>query len=192
MPRTICRSGLLLLMCLAATMVAAQVANPAAQTPASQAPQTAANHPKIENPGRANGPKPPDMVCFGYYPSWSVQFGNGEARYLGINEPDQYFKGDFYWVEADKVWEWHRAARVAPSEGGSSLSATIRKEACNDPLRQTSYPYSADVYLSQGDMVSGCCRKLLSGEAPIGRHAVPPSAAGATSMPAHEPAQQAR
>ena len=43
----------------------------------------------------------------GYGPSWSVQFVRREARYLGINQPDQYFTGAFYWVANEKAWDWH-------------------------------------------------------------------------------------
>jgi uncharacterized membrane protein len=115
-------------------------------------------------------PKPPDMVCFGYGPKWSVQFVNGGARYLGINQPDQDFSGDFYWVPEDNAWSWHRANGLAPANGGYALSATIQKASCNDPVRKQTYPYSAQVNLPQGDMVSGCCRKLKPGEAPVGKH----------------------
>ncbi len=38
-------------------------------------------------------PKPPDMVCFGEGPKWSIQFVSWGARYLGINQPDQ----DYPW-----------------------------------------------------------------------------------------------
>ena len=83
------------------------------------------------------------MVCFGYGPRWSIQFINGEARYLGINQPDQNFLGDFYWVPEDKAWEWHRANDLAPMNGNYGLSATIQKASCNDPVRKQTYPYSA-------------------------------------------------
>ncbi len=169
--------ALLMMVCFAVLTAAAQMSDPA-QTPTSQASQaqTPANLPRVQHPGGHNGPKPPDMVCFGYYPSWSLQFGNGEARYLASNEPDQTFLGDFYWVPGDNVWEWHRANGLATTGGGYGLSASIQKESCNDTVRNTTYPYSASVYLPQGDMVSGCCRKLLPGEAPIGRHGLPSSA----------------
>jgi len=117
------------------------------------------------------------MVCFGYYPNWSIQFTNGEARYVGFNEPDQYFEGDFYWVASENAWEWHRANGLAPANGGYALSATIEKAACQDPVQKTTDSYSASVYLPQGDMVSGCCRKLKPGEAVIGHHGVPQNAA---------------
>ncbi len=190
MRRTISWLSVVLLIAVAASTAAAQASDAGAQSATSQGPTS---HPRIDNPGRATGAKPPDMVCFGYYPNWSIQFGSGEARYLGVNEPDQYFKGDFYWVEEDKVWEWHRSARVAPSTTGSpSLSATIRRESCKDPVRQTGYPFAADVYLPQGDMVSGCCRKLLPGEAAIGKHGVPPATAGTAAPPVRQPSQPAR
>jgi uncharacterized membrane protein len=108
------------------------------------------------------------MVCFGYGPKWSIQFINGEARYLGINQPDQYFSGDFYYVPQDKAWEWHRANGLAPMNGSFGLSANIQKQACQDPVRKQTYPYSAQINLPQGDMVNGCCRKLRPGEAPVG------------------------
>ena len=94
--------------------------------------------PQLLQPGAANPDpsKPPDMVCFGYGPKWSVQFINGEARYLGVNQPDQTFLGDFYWVPEDKAWEWHRANGLAPMNGGYGLSATIQKQACTDPVRK--------------------------------------------------------
>ncbi len=128
------------------------------------------------------------MVCFGYYPNWSVQFTNGEARYLGYNENDRYFEGDFYCVPADNAWEWHRANGLPTANGSYGLSATIEKTTCHDPVQKTTNPYSAQVYLPQGDMVSGCCRKLKPGEAAIGHHGVPRNAA-AQGTPAPAAAQ---
>ncbi len=122
MERTILRVGLFLLLAVAGVSVSAQA--PATQSPSSQA-----------------APKPPDMVCFGYGPKWSVQFINGEARYLGINQPDQYFLGDFYYVPEDKSWAWHRADGLAPMNGGYALSATIQKTArAADPVRKANLP----------------------------------------------------
>ncbi len=148
MQRTIFRAVVFLILMMTGIAAAAQTEAPADQTP----------------------PKPPDMVCFGYGPKWSVQFINGEARYLGMNQPDQTFLGDFYWVPEDKAWEWHRADGLAPVNGGYALSATIQKAACADPVRKRTYPYSSQVNLPQGDMVSGCCRKLRPGEAPVGKN----------------------
>ena len=52
-------------------------------------------------------------------------------------------------------------------------------------MKKTSNPYSAEVYLPQGDMVSGCCRKLKPGEAVIGPHGAPQNAAAqGTTAPA--------
>src|SRR4051794_39548205 len=103
MRRTIFIGAIFPLICLFSIAVTAQSSNSAAQTPSSQAPQTAVGRsPLVENPALPNSPKAPDMVCFGYYPSWSVQFINGEARYLGDNEPDRYFRGNFYWVPDEK------------------------------------------------------------------------------------------
>ena len=63
--------------------------NPLAPPPASPASQTPP-------------PKPPDMVCWGSGPNWSIQFVSWGARYLGINQPDQDFLGGFFWVPEDK------------------------------------------------------------------------------------------
>ncbi len=154
MERRMFRAGLFLILMTAGISAAAQ-------TSSNQTPN-----------------KPPDMVCFGYGPNWSIQFINGEARYLGINQPDQYFSGDFYYVPEDKAWEWHRANGLAPMNGGYSLSANIQKQACQDPVRKETYPYSAQINLPQGDMVSGCCRKLRPGEAPVGKHGLQQTAPG--------------
>ena len=133
---------------------------------------------QILYPEQKNAPKPPDMVCFGYGPKWSVQFVNGAARYLGVNQPDQTLLGDFYWVAQDKAWEWHRANDLAPMNGSYGMSATIQKQACTDPVRKQTYPYSAQVNLPQGDIVSGCCRKLEPGEAAVGKHGLQQTAPG--------------
>jgi uncharacterized membrane protein len=135
-------------------------ANPTAQPPAKPASQ---------------GPsKPPDMVCFGSGPRWSIQFVSWGARYLGINEPDQDFIGGFDWVPAQKVWVWQRQSGLAPSSG-YALSATIKKASCTDTLHQQSFAYSAQVNMPTGDIVNGCCRKLKPGEAPVGPRGVPSS-----------------
>lgn len=178
----------LLLFLAIAISALGQSANPAA-TVTSQGPTAppAAQSPRIEHPGVPKERNAPDMVCFGYYPNWSVQFTNGEARYVGFNEPDKYFEGDFYWVAAENAWEWHRANGLAPLNGGYALSATIEKSACQDPVQKTTNPFSASIYLPEGDMVSGCCRKLKPGEAVIGHHGVPQNAATqgtTTPMPA--------
>jgi uncharacterized membrane protein len=137
--------------------------NPLAPPPAAATPQ-----------GQAPPPKPPDMVCFGYGPNWSIQFVSWGARYLGINQPDQDFLGQFVWVAQDKTWAWQRQNGLAPMNGQYDLSATIKKASCNDPVRKETFPYSSQVNLPSGDMVSGCCRKLRAGEAPVGPHGVPP------------------
>ena len=72
-------------------------------------------------------PKPPDMVCFGEGPKWSIQFVSWGARYLGINQPDQDYIGGFTWVPDQKVWVWQRQNGLAPMGGGYGLSATITK-----------------------------------------------------------------
>jgi len=121
-------------------------------------------------------PKPPDMVCFGYGPKWTIQFVSWGARYLGINQPDQYFMGGLTWVPNDHVWIWQRQNGLAPMNGQMDLSASIRKQSCSDPVRKANFDYSAQVNLPTGDMVSGCCRKLKAGEAPVGPHGATPTA----------------
>ena len=134
------------------------------------------------------------MVCFGYYPNWSVQFVNGDARYVGYDEPDQYFAGHFYWFSKDNAWDWHPSDNAAPANDNSyNMSAWIEKAECRDVVLNATMPYSAQVYLPQGDMVSGCCRKLKPGEAIIGRHGVPPADAGPNvSAPAPQQQRQMR
>ena len=175
----------------AAATTSQEAAAPTAPAARQSAPPPAS--PKIEHPGAPRERNPPDMVCFGYYPNWSVQFTNGEARYVGFNEPDRYFEGDFYWVASENAWEWHRANGLAPSNGGYGLSATIERTSCQDPVQKTNDPYSAEVYLPQGDMVSGCCRKLKPGEAVIGHRGVPQNAAtqGSTTAPTPTAARSA-
>jgi len=176
----------LLLLGLAATPALAQAANSARAT-TSRGPTGPANSPKIEHPGVPKEANPPDMVCFGYYPRWSVQFVNGEARYVGYNEPDRYFDGDFYWVSDENAWEWHRPNGLTSASGNYGLSATIEKASCHDPVQKATDPYSAEIYLPEGDMVSGCCRKLKPGEAVIGRHGAPSTAVSPNPPPPPPP-----
>lgn len=202
MARTIARTSLFL-FCLAVAIsaVAQDAPAPAQAAPAAaaaeQTPQTSATEvptaPKskgalIQNIGETKDPTPPDMVCFGYGPKWSVQFTNGEARYLGMNQPDQAFLGDFYYVADENSWEWHRADGLAPMNGNFGLSASIQKETCHDPVRRETFPYTGQINLPQGDMVSGCCRKLRPGEAAVGKHGLQPTtntaqASGAPAAP---------
>jgi uncharacterized membrane protein len=150
---------MLLFLCALASAVAQTTTNPLApapSTPANQAPPL----------------KPPDMVCFGEGPRWSIQFVSWGARYLGINQPDQDFLGGFFWVPEDKVWAWHRTDGLAPTSG-FGLSAIIKKASCTDPVRKETFSYSGQVNLPTGDMVNGCCRKLKPGEAPVGPHGLP-------------------
>src|SRR5689334_8680715 len=99
------------------------LAQTSTQTTSQSSQQSAGSSPCVENPAVPRSPKAPDMVCFGYYQSWSIQFINGQARYLSDNEPDRYFNGNFYWVPEEKVWNWHRANGLAPVDGGYALSA---------------------------------------------------------------------
>ena len=152
---------LFLLFALVSAVAQQTTTNPLAPPPASPANQ-------------APPPKPPDMVCWGSGPNWSIQFVSWGARYLGINQPDEDFLGGFFWVPDQKVWVWQRKNNLAPVSG-YALSATITKASCTDPVRKETFPWSAQVNLPAGDMVSGCCRKLKPGEAPVGPHGLPPN-----------------
>jgi uncharacterized membrane protein len=116
----------------------------------------------------------PEMVCWGNGPHWSIQFASWGARYVGMSQPDQTFRGHFYWAPEDKAWVWQRTGGVDPVSG-PALSAVIKETSCTDPVQKKIFPYSAQVSLPQGDTVSGCCRKLKAGEAPIGPQGVPPN-----------------
>ncbi|MGA2687702.1 MAG: hypothetical protein ABSE85_06495 [Candidatus Korobacteraceae bacterium] len=104
---------------------------------------------------------PPYMVCFGDGPKWSIEFVSWGVRYIGgVNQPDQDFLGGFFWEADEKVWVWQMAS-------GNALSAKIRKASCTEAGASQTYPYAALVYLPQGDILGGCCRKLKPGEAPV-------------------------
>ena len=175
MQRTIARLAVVFSLTTVAVMAVAQAAS---QSNSSSSQTQSVPRSQILYPDQTGAPKAPDMVCFGYGPKWSIQFVNGAARYLGVNQPDQTLLGDFYWVAQDKAWEWHRANNLAPMNGSFGMSATIQKQACTDPVRKQTYPYSAQVNLPQGDIVSGCCRKLMPGEAAVGKHGLQQTAPG--------------
>ena len=175
-----------LLVVLLAMTISAAGQTPTSQAGTSQGPQEPVKH-KAPNPKKPSHPMLSDIVCFGYYPNWSVQFQNGEARYVGMNQPDKYFPGTFRWVPEDKVWEWHRRNGTTPRNGQYALSANISESACTDQVKRTKYPYSGQVYLPRGDMVTGCCRKLPPGEAAIGPHGVPASQPTPPMRPARPP-----
>ncbi|MGA2904379.1 MAG: hypothetical protein ABSD98_11145 [Candidatus Korobacteraceae bacterium] len=163
MRRVLVRCIAILFVLAAVISVAAQdTANPGEQdttTPAEPAPA----------PKRAKKvpqDKPPDLVCFGEGPDWSIQFVSWGARSLGINQPDQDFPGNFFWLPDEKLWLWQMG-------GGSALSARIRTASCTDPVRKGTFPYAALVYLPHGDIRAGCCRKLKAEEAPAGPHGLP-------------------
>jgi uncharacterized membrane protein len=106
----------------------------------------------------------PEMVCWGNGPPWSIQFASWGARYVGMSQPDQTFRGHFYWASEDKVWVWQLTLGVDPISG-HTLSAVIRETSCIDTVQSKTYPYSAQVSLPQGDTVNGCCHKLKAGGA---------------------------
>ncbi len=114
-------------------------------------------------PARKSAAKPdvpPYMLCFGEGPKWSVEFVSWGVRYQGAaDRPDQDFLGGFFWEADEKVWAWQMAS-------GNALSAKIRKASCTEAGSGQTYPYAAVVYLPQGDILGGCCRKLKPGEAP--------------------------
>lgn len=156
-----------LMRSIAILLLPAALASAVAQTTASPTiPKNTAN--------QAAPPKPPDMVCWGNGPDWSIQFASWGATYLGTNQSDKKFRGHFYWAPEDKAWVWQRTSGLAPISG-PELSAVIKKSSCIDPVQKKTYPYSGQVSLPQGDTVSGCCRKLKAGEAPIGPQGAPPS-----------------
>ncbi len=155
-----------LIRCIAVLILLAAVVSTVGQTGTNSVAQAPA---KFAN--RTTPPKPPDVVCWGNGPDWSIQFASWGARYVGINQPDQDFLGSFVWAPQDQVWVWQRSnPLLAPVNG---LSAVIKRKSCKDPVRNQSFPYSAQVTLPVGDKVSGCCRKLRAGEAPVGPHGVP-------------------
>lgn len=114
----------------------------------------------------------PDTVCFGNSPRWSFQFGAQAARTLGISEGDKWWIGKFTYV--DGQWSWHGN----PASGsGSGLTATITKGKCIDKTQADTkeFPYQGQVYLPEGNIVNGCCRRLKPGEAPVGPHGYVPN-----------------
>ena len=205
MRRTILVVVAVLLVCSVGLPMLAQSSNPTTQSVTSQGPRTSQGiQTKIDHPyaPTAGGPRPPDMVCFGHYPDWSLQFTGREARYLGYNEPDRYFRGDFRWVPDEKTWNWQQTGRQ-PGNENFPLTASIQQNDCRDSAGNATLPYSATVYLPQGDMVSGCCRKLKPNESAIGPHGLPASQAApnapsaqpqelrkATGVPAGRPVEQ--
>jgi len=116
--------------------------------------------------------KTPDMVCFGTNPKWSFQFGATAARTLGISEGDKYWTGKFMYV--DGQWSWH--GNPATGSGGG-LTATITKGKCTEKtdVGTKEFLYRGQVYLPEGDIVNGCCRKLKPGEAAVGPHGYIPA-----------------
>ena len=148
----------------------APAAKPAKQVPtAKPAKQVPTAKPAEQVPP----PNPPDMVCFGEGPTFSIQFVSWGARYLGINQPDKDFRGDFFWVPDQQAWLWQRENNIASAGGGDVLSAKIQKASCTDPEHKGTFPFAAVITLSQGDMLSGCCRILKPGEAPVAPKIVP-------------------
>ena len=177
--------GRILVRCIAILFVLAAVISVEAQDTTNPSEQDTTNpSEQAPTPKRAKKvppkqaqqvpPKqPPDMVCFGEGPKWSIQFVSWGARYLGINQPDKDFLGGFFWVADQKVWLWQRENNLTSVGGGDVLSAKIQTASCWDPERSGTFPFAAVVYLPQGDMLSGCCRKLKPGEAPVGPHEMP-------------------
>lgn len=187
MQRTISLAGAILILCFSAALVAAQTSG-LGERETSEGPEAPNQPASVHGPHNPSStPQLPDMVCFGYGPSWSIQFVNGDARYLGVNQPDRYFRGGFYWVPNEHEWDWHLQDELAVKKQGYGLSASVHKAACQDSTTKQTYPYSAQVNLPTGDIVSGCCRKLRPGEAPIGKHGFPPSEDTPNGPPAPVP-----
>jgi len=152
---------LLLILC-ACVFLVAPVAHAQFMTP----DQANAQATPVDAPNNA-----PDMVCFGNNPRWSIQLEQGRARNLGINEPDSFFTGKFVWVPNEKIWTWQGQNA---NGNGQTVMVNIQKAACDDSVRKQQFPYKAQATLPAGDMVSGCCRKLKPGEAPVGPHGYEP------------------
>ena len=157
----------ILVRCIAILVVAAAAISVQAQDSTSPEEQDAASPPAAK---RAKPPtqtlQPPDMVCFGAGTKRSIQFVSWGARLLGVNQPDQDFLGGFFWEPDRKVWVWQMSS-------GYTLSATVQKATCTDPERKGTFPYAAQVNLPEGDILSGCCRKLKPEEAPVAPPAPP-------------------
>ncbi len=167
MLRVIFGPGLMVILLALALAATGQVTQaPTSQSPPQPTPAT--KLPRVQGLTIPPPAKPPDMVCFGHGPDWSIQFSSGQAQYLGAKEPDRYFLGDFYWVPEVNSWSWHRQDGLAPTTGKYGLSANIQEGSCKDSASRQMFPYSAQVNLPQGDIVHGCCRKLKPGEAPLG------------------------
>lgn len=154
--------GYILVRCAAILVLSSALLPAAAQTAGKSAAKAKSN-------------LPADMVCWGSGPAWSIQFGSWGARYLGVNTTDQDFSGDFFWAPEDKTWVWQQRTLDLAPKGRPNLSAVVTESACTDPVDRKTYRYSAQVKLPQGDAVTGCCRRLKPGDAPIGPRGVPPN-----------------
>ncbi len=153
----------------------------AALVPTSALAANNSNTPAKSSPATPN--KTQDLVCWGSGPDWSIQFGSWGARYVGVNQPDKSFRGHFYWAPADKSWVWQERSSGLSPMSRPNLSAVIQESACTDPVQHKTYRYSAQVNLPAGDAVTGCCRRLKPGEAPIGPRGIPPNAAPSDNAP---------
>ena len=158
--------GYILARCVPALLLSAAMVSAVAQTSTNSAAQAPVN------PAAPTGV--PDMACWGNGPHWSIQFASWGAMYLGMNQPHQNFRGHFYWAPKEKAWVWQQTSGFDPISG-PALSAVIKETSCTDTVQKKIFPYSAQVTLPQGDTVSGCCRKLKAGDAPIGPQGIPPN-----------------
>ena len=177
----------MLIRSIAILFVLAAVISVAAQDSTSTSEQDSEQAPRPKRPKKVSSKQakqllpsspsqpsqPPDMVCFGEEPAWSIQFVSWGARYLDVNQPNRDFPGTFFWESGQKVWMWQRENNLAPVGTGDVLSATIQTASCTDPAHKGTFPFAAVVTLPQGDLLSGCCRKLKEGEAPAAPRATP-------------------
>ncbi len=146
----------ILVRCIAILFVMAAVISVEAQDTADPTEQAQARRPAK----KATTQVPPYMACFGDGPKWNIQFISWGARYVGgANQPDQDLLGGFFWLADEKAWVWQM-------NSGNILSAKIRKAECTEPGEKPTLPYAATVYLPNGDILGGCCRKLRAGEGP--------------------------
>ncbi|MFZ0314439.1 MAG: hypothetical protein WAL85_17170 [Candidatus Korobacteraceae bacterium] len=145
----------ILVRCIAILFVIATVISVQAQETTDGSEQT-----PIRKPAKKVAGMPAYMACFGDGPKWSVQFVSWGARYSGIvNQPDQDLLGGFFWLADEKAWVWQMSS-------GNTLTAKIRKAECTEPGEKPTLPYAATIYLPNGDILGGCCRRLRAGEGP--------------------------
>lgn len=93
--------------------------------------------------------------CFGTEPFWSLDVASGSVTWSAIGDPDIGMSKEF--TEAGMRQDRFGLSAQA---GSHQLSASIRREACNDGMSDRDYGFGIDLIYrlgSQGRMFSGCC-----------------------------------